>query len=362
MSQSGEKTEKPTRKRLRDARKKGQVAKSQDLTQAILLLSAVIVVVAAGGFTGSVLTASLTDWTHRAGTFRGEITLPLALTTLRSSLGVVALALAPLLAAMFLIALLTGYAQVGGMFVSEPLKPDFKKLNPAEGFKNKFLKLRPWVELVRTMIKMLICGVLIMAILWSHRVDIVNAAQLTLPQTALLVSQMITEIGWKVAVVFVILGIGDFFLQQFLYRKELMMTKHEIREEYKETEGNPLHKNARRRAHRDVLSRNLPQAVRQATVVVVNPTHLAVALTYEEASGRAPVVAASGADLMAARIRELARAAGVPIIRDAPLARALYQVEIEEEIPEDLYEPVAIVLSWVFRLAQDEAAQKESHG
>ena len=133
------------------------------------------------------------------------------------------------------------------------------------------------------------------------------------------------------------------------------MTKHEVREEYKETEGNPLIKAQRRALHREILSQSLAAAVRDADVVMANPTHVAVALKYERGKANAPMVTAKGADLMAAQIRQIARESGVPVKRDIPLARALYELEVEQEIPEELYEAVAVVLQWVYSMAEERA-------
>ncbi|MFN7928234.1 MAG: EscU/YscU/HrcU family type III secretion system export apparatus switch protein [Blastocatellia bacterium] len=354
MSQNGEKTEKPTKKKLKDARKKGQVAKSTDLTQALMLIAAVIALVVSGGLTGSILIEAVRHWVQQAGAFKGSLDLHSAISMLSTATMTMLLALAPLLLSVTVIALLVGYAQVGGMFVGEPLKPSLSKINPVEGFKNKFLKMRPYVELARTIVKMTVCATVIALVLWGHRNDIIATIQQPLINAAQFTASLIIELGWKVAIAFVILGIGDFFLQQFLYRKEMMMTKHEVKEEYKETEGNPLHKFERRKLHREVLSHDLAAAVKKSQVIVVNPTHLAVALQYDETTMNAPTVMASGADLMAAKIRALAQESGVPIVRDVPLARALYAVEVEDEIPEDLYEAVAVLLRWVYQVADEQ--------
>jgi flagellar biosynthetic protein FlhB len=157
----------------------------------------------------------------------------------------------------------------------------------------------------------------------------------------------------KVGIAFLLLGIGDRFLQKFLHLKEMKMTKQEIREEYKETEGNPLIKSARRRIHLEILQQAMMAAVKKADVVVVNPTHVAVALKYDRAQMDAPTVVAKGAELMAAQIREIAEESKVPIIRDVPLARSLYDLEIDALIPEELYEAVAEVLRWVYQMAEE---------
>jgi flagellar biosynthesis protein FlhB len=166
-------------------------------------------------------------------------------------------------------------------------------------------------------------------------------------------STIVLEIGLKVGFTFLLLGAADYFLQKFLYLKEMKMTKQEVREEHKETEGNPLVKGARRQIHREILMQGMMVAIKKADAVVVNPTHVAVALRYDRGTMNAPTVVAKGAELMAAHIRQLAKEAGVPIMRDVGLARALYELELEAEVPEELYEAVAVVLRWVYQLAEE---------
>src|ERR1044072_6085263 len=276
MSGGGEKTEQPTEKRLRDARRKGQVAKSHDLSSAVLLVAAVVVLWVASGYMGGWLSRSVTEQLNFASSFKGDLDERVALGALGAGAKSLLLALAPLFGALVVVAVLVNYFQVGSIFSFEPVKTNANKLNPAEGFN-----------------------------------------------------------------------------QRFLHRKELRMTKHEVREEYKETEGNPLHKSLRRQMHREILLQSVMEAVRRASVVVRNPTHLAVAIRYERGETNAPVVVAKGAELLAARIRELAKESGVPVTRDVPLARALYELEIDEEVPEELYESVAVVLRWVYQLAEE---------
>lgn len=353
MSQSGEKTEQPTDKRVRDARRKGQVAKSQDLTAALLLVTAAIIMALVGTQMGLQLADAMRNGIVGATTLRGDFDQAAAVGVFWSGLRTMAWVLAPLLTALFAIALLVSYLQVGPIFSFEPVKPDLKRLNPAEGFKQKFLKPRPYLELVKTLLKMTIAGVVIVAVIWDSRADIIRLSTKNVAQAAMFASTIIFQIGLKVAIAFLILGIADRFLQKFLHLKELRMSKQEVREEYKETEGNPLHKSARRRIYLEMLQQSMLNAVKKADVVVVNPTHVAVALKYDRAGMDAPIVVAKGAELMAAQIRKIAAEADVPTLRDEPLARALYDIEIDESIPEELYEAVAEVLRWVYQLAEE---------
>jgi flagellar biosynthetic protein FlhB len=359
MARSGEKTEQPTDKRLRDARKKGQVAKSQDLTSALLLVTASAVLALVGSQIGLQLSEAMRSGLIRA-TSNPILDQAAAVRLLWLAITTMALALAPLLMALFAISLLVSYLQVGPIFSFEPVKPDLKKLNPAEGFKQKFLKARPYLELLKTVIKMTVSGVVIIAAIWSSRADIVLLSTQKVNHVASFAARIVFQIGWKVALAFLILGVADRFLQKFLHLKELKMSKQEVKDEYKETEGNPLFKSARRRIYLELLQQSMLAAVKKADVVVVNPTHVAVALKYDRTEMDAPIVVAKGAELMAAQIRRLAREANVPTLRDVPLARALYDIEIDASIPEELYEAVAEVLRWVYQLA-DERQGVTSH-
>lgn len=354
MSEStGEKTEQPSDKRLRDARKKGQVAKSQDLTSAALLIATVGMVWLIGGYIGGILQEAVKKQIEFAATFKGQFTDEVAYGALWSGVITMFWVLTPLFLVVMVFAFLANYLQIGSIFSFESIAPKFSKLNPAEGFKQKFLKARPYVELGKTIFKMLITAAIAGYVLWGARENIVRLITKPSDVVAIYTFGLVLEIGLKIGLAFLILGGADFFLQRFLHRQDLKMTKHEVKEEYKETEGNPLIKSQRRFLHREILSQSMAAAVREADVVLANPTHVAVALKYERGASGAPTVTAKGADLMAAQIRRVAADAGVPVKRDIPLARALYEIDLEEEIPEEFYEAVAVVLQWVYTLAEE---------
>ncbi|HVF56629.1 MAG TPA: EscU/YscU/HrcU family type III secretion system export apparatus switch protein [Pyrinomonadaceae bacterium] len=361
MSQGGEKTEQPTEKRLRDARRKGQVAKSQDLASALLLIAAVSMLWLLSGYAGAWLSEAMREQLQHAASFEGELDQQTALAALFTGTKVLALVLAPLFGVLFVFAVLVNYFQIGSVFTFEPMKPNPGKLNPAEAFKNKFLKSKPYIELGKTIVKVIITVGVVWTVLWGARADVVELTSRPVSVAASFAVSLVFEIGLKVGLAFLLLGGADFFLQRYLHRKELRMTKHEVKEEYKETEGNPLYKSMRRQMHREILMQSVMAAVRQANVVVVNPTHVAVALSYERGSTGAPVVVAKGAELMAAQIRQIAKESDVPIMRDVPLARALYELEIDDEVPEELYEAVALVLRWVYQLAEERGEVSRQH-
>ncbi|HEX8188313.1 MAG TPA: EscU/YscU/HrcU family type III secretion system export apparatus switch protein [Pyrinomonadaceae bacterium] len=362
MSQAGEKTEQPTAKRLRDARRKGQVARSHDLSSAVLLVVSVAVLYLAGGHVAAWAGGAMREQLEQAATYRGPLDQAAALGALFGGVKAMAFVLAPLFAALLVVALLANYFQVGSVFSFETVKPNANKLNPAEGFKQKFLKARPYVELGKTALKLVIASVVVGAALWGARRDIVELTRQPAQLAASYAVSLIFTIGLRVGLAFLAIGAADYFLQRYFHRRELMMTKHEVKEEYKETEGNPLHKSLRRARHREILMQAMMDAVRRANVVVVNPTHLAVALNYERDQMAAPTVVAKGADLMAAQIRKIAEEADVPVMRDVPLARALYELEVDAEVPEELYESVAVVLRWVYKLAEERGEVGASRG
>ena len=353
MSEAGQKTEQPTAKRLRDARRKGQVARSHDLSSAVLLVVSVAVLYLAGGHVVGWISGAMRQQLEYAASFSGPLDQTAALGALLAGVKAMALVLAPLLGALLVAGILANYFQVGPVFTFETVKPSANKLNPAEGFKQKFLKARPYVELGKTTVKLVIASVVVGSALWGARRDIVELTRQPSQVAASYAVSLLFEIGFKIGVAFLAIGAADYFLQRYFHRRELMMTKHEVKEEYKETEGNPLHKSLRRQRHREILMQAMMAAVRRADVVVVNPTHLAVALNYDRQTMGAPTVVAKGAELMAAQIRKIAEESEVPIMRDVPLARALYELEVDEEVPEELYESVAVVLRWVYQLAEE---------
>lgn len=358
MSQAGEKTEQPTAKRLRDARRKGQVARSHDLSSAVLLVVSVAVLYLASGYVAGWAGGAVREQLEYAAAYRGPLDQATALGALFTGGKLMALALAPLFGALLVVALLANYFQVGSVFSFEPVKPNMNKLNPAESFKQKFLKARPYVELGKTALKLVVASVVVGAALWSARRDIVELTRQPTELAASYTFWLVFQIGLRVGIAFLALGAADYFLQRYFHRRELMMTKHEVKEEYKETEGNPIHKSLRRARHREIMMQAMMDAVRRANVVVANPTHVAVALQYERETMGAPTVVAKGAELMAAQIRRIAEESQVPIMRDVPLARALYELEVDQEVPEELYESVAVVLRWVYQLAEERGEVK----
>ena len=351
---SGEKTEKPTEKRLRDARKKGQVSKSQDLTSSLMLISAVLVFWLSGAATASVLIKTMQSGIETAGSFTGVLTRERAGELLLQAVLNMGMALAPLFLFLFAGAVIFNYIQVGSLFAFEGIKPDVNKMNPAEGFKQKFLKPRSYIELGKTLLKAIITFVVVGWILYAEIPNIVMLSGQSIAAVITYTSGLMLRIGFYVGALFLALAVGDFFLQRFLFQSQMKMSKQEVKQEYKESEGDPLIKWMRKSLHREILAQSSVAAVKTANIVLVNPTHVAVALKYDRGTMGAPTVVAKGADLIAKQIREIAKKADVPMMRDIPLARALYELDIDAEIPEELYETVAEVLRWVYTLDEED--------
>jgi flagellar biosynthetic protein FlhB len=263
--------------------------------------------------------------------------------------------LAPLLGALVIVSVAGNFIQVKSLFAPEVIKPKFDKLNPINGFKNTFFSPNTYVELVKNLIKFIVVlWVLYLAIKGSLR-DIIPSAGMRLDQAASLAGRLMNSMMFKVGAVFAVLGAADFMIQKKLFMKKMMMSKEEVKQEYKEQEGDPHVKHMRKHLMHQLMHGSVAQNVPKATAVVANPTHLAVAIRYDEASMQAPRITAKGQDSMALKIIEIAKEHKVPVVRNIGLAHVLIDLEIGHEIPEDLYEAVAEVLNFVYQLAAEEA-------
>ena len=262
---------------------------------------------------------------------------------------------APLLGALVVAGVAANFVQVKALFAPEIIKPKFEKLNPLAGFKNIFFSSRTYIELVKNLIKFgVIFWVLYSSIKGSMR-DIIPIASMRLDQTATLAGSLISSLLYKVGVVFLILGGADYMIQKKLHMKNMMMSKEEVKQEYKEQEGDPHVKHMRKHLFEQLMHESVAHNVPKATAVIANPTHLAIALRYDEAAMQAPTVTAKGQDSMALRIIDIAKEHKVPVVRNIGLAHTLFDLEIGHEIPEDMYEAVAEILNFVYQLAATEA-------
>lgn len=350
---SGEKTEQPTPKRLKDSRKKGDVFKSKDIVQALLFITAAAVVTMGGPAYVSELSALMKEF-FQPDVMVGTMSQNAMLSRMGYAWSKFLILMAPLLGALVIVAAAGNFMQVKVLFAPEVIKPKFEKLNPVNGFKNTFFSPNAYLELAKNLIKFtVVFWVLYIAIRGSLR-DIIPTAGMRLDQTAALAGHLMNNMMFKVGAVFIVLGAADFMIQKKMFMKKMMMSKEEVKQEYKEQEGDPHVKHMRKHFMHQLMHGSVAQNVPKATAVVANPTHLAIAIRYDEASMQAPKVTAKGQDSMALKIIEIANEHKVPVVRNVGLAHALIDLEVGHEIPKDLYEAVAEVLNFVYQLAAEQ--------
>jgi type III secretion protein U len=350
-----DKTEKPTRKRLRDARKEGDIAKSKELTSTLAVLGWLLVFWLMAPFLSNQLTLALST-TLESVTQPFAVALPhVAWTALRVF---VTLTLAPLLAILML-ALLVEYLQVGPIFAPKRVKPDASRLNPAEGLKKMF-SMDNWVEVFKALFKTGALAAIIGLVVLGQLNALLKLPLAALNAVGTAWWQAVGQIGVWVVFVFLFISLLDMLYQRFSYTKKMRMSRRDIKREMKDDEGDPYMKARRRQLHQEWATRNVLAAVRSSSVLVTNPTHLAVALLYERGETVVPMVTAKGEEHLAALMREAAEEAGVPIMQNVNLARALHQqVEVDDYIPVEFFEAVAEVLRWADSIKAQRATASE---
>jgi flagellar biosynthetic protein FlhB len=350
---SGEKTEEPTQKKIQDARKKGQVWKSRDFASVAVFVTGLgVLKVFYPTLRGKISElfqlalkklAHPEDYTEAASSMlmQGVITL------LYISVPVVVTAA--------VVAALTEFVQVGALFAPDAIKPKLEKLNPIQGFKNMFSK-KQFVELIKNVVKVSVTAYVVYDVVRDALDIIALSVRSDEHMLVDVIGELVFRIAVRVSLLFIVFAIFDIWWHHRVYHKDLMMTKDEVKREYKETEGDPYHKAARKQLHHEILEGSTMQNVREADVVVTNPEHVAVALQYKKDSDGAPRVVCKGVDSRAAAIRELAKEADVPMLRNVPLAHALLRLDVGDEIPEELYDAVAEVMNFVYALRDQKAA------
>jgi flagellar biosynthetic protein FlhB len=343
-----DRTEAPTQKRLDDARKEGRIPRSRELTAAAVMVSAGMLMMfsghALGGRIGALMRSGLTITREQA--FDTS-----AMTQTFGNLSVAALwAVAPVLGITLVMALGAPLALGGWAFSGQALVPDFSRLSPTAGLA-RMVSLRSWVELGKALAKFAVVGVVGALVLWMNTDKLLGLGSEPVEAAIGHAIQISGQALIALTAALVLIAAVDVPFQLWQYHKDMRMTRDEIRQEHKESEGSPEIKGRIRQLQREMAERRMMDDVPKADVIVVNPTHFAVALRYDEKTMRAPKVVAKGVDLMAARIREVASEHGVPIFEAPPLARALHRsVEIGDEIPTGLYVAVAKVLTYIFQL------------
>jgi flagellar biosynthetic protein FliR/FlhB len=344
---SEEKTEEATPKKKSDARKKGQVAKSKEVSLALTLVTSTLLISVLGAYVGNSFKDTLTYFLSYDFTELSYESIKALAVTVIYRVGITFL---PVVLPIMVMGIVANYIQTGFLFTGESLKPKFSKLNPINGFKRIFSS-RTAVELFKELIMVGIVGYIGYSFLIDKIKGILNIGFLSVVAIPKEFGNLVVDIFLKISVFMVVVAAADYFYQWRMHKKDLKMTKQEIKEEYKQSEGDPQIKSRIKQKQREMASRRMMASVPDATVVITNPTHIAVALKYEEGGQSAPKVVAKGTDYIAIKIKELAKESKVPIIENKPLARLIFEkVEIEEEIPVDMYQAVAEILAVVYKM------------
>ena len=342
MSQS-EKTEQPTSKKLRDAREKGQVGKSQEVASTAVVLTVFLYI-----WFGS---QWILDNLRLMAAFPASLYTMEYLDAIDEMLALCLIVFVkislPLLILVIAVGVAANLLQVGFLFALEPAKPGLDKINPSKWFKKVFC-VKNAVELVKSVLKIVILFVIIKRLMEQSLHALMLLPEAEPNDLVNLLGIILKMLVLHCGAAFVVIAAVDYFFQKYQHIKELKMTKDEVKREYKEMEGDPHIKGKRRQLHQELLVSNTLDNVRKSSVLVTNPTRLAVALYYDEDKTPLPMVLAKGNGLLARRMVEVAQEEGIPIMQNVPLAQDLFsQAAVEQYIPSDLIEPVAEVLRWV---------------
>jgi flagellar biosynthetic protein FliR/FlhB len=345
---SDDKTEEATPKKKSDARKKGQIARSKDVGLAITMVACTLVITLLSGM----IVVNLRDYmqlTLQSGILQDVDNVSLKyifLDLIWKSLK----AIFPVAIPIMIAGVAGSIMQTGFMLTGEPIKPKLSKLNPLSGLKNMFSK-KSVADLVKNVIVVSIVGLISYKYVINNYDSILQLSSSYLPSLGKDLLNLFSGIFVQISIVLVIIAAADYFVQFRFYNKDMRMSKQEVKEEYKQMEGDPQIKNKIKQKQREMATRRMMSSVADATVVITNPTHLAIAIKYEDGVTEAPKVVAKGAELVALKIKEIAKENNVPIMENKPLARMIYeQVEIDQDIPQDMYQAVAEVLAMVFKL------------
>lgn len=345
---NGEKTEKATPKKRQDAREKGQVARSQEFGQAITLL--------AGLFTIKLLSGFYME--EFVKMFKHDLSDGLLFHITEQSvfpffLGIalqVAKLVLPLMAVVLVLGTAVAYFQVGALFTLKPMMPEWEKISPLAGLK-RMVSLRSLVELVKSLLKIVIVGFVVYTELINDWTRVTQMGAMEVSDMLSVAGELAFNIFWKASMAIFVLALFDLWYQRFEFEKGLRMSKQDIKDEFKQQEGSPEIKGKIKERQRAMAMRRMMADVPKADVVITNPTHFAVALHYDGENMQSPVVLAKGVDEVAQKIKKVARDAGVVLVENRPLAQTLYRtVEVGEAIPGDLFQAVAEVLAYVYRL------------
>lgn len=343
-----EKTEDATPRRLQEARKDGNVAKSAEFNSVFILLFGLMTLSFLGSHIFQQLISGFTIFYRNIANMEityGSIHYYFRL-GIKSFLGLIA----PLLGILALTGIVVNLVQVGFLFTLKPLKPNFKKLNPLSGFK-KFVSPKSFVELLKGILKLLIVGLIAYWTIISQKERYLALIYRDIGEIALFIASIVFQVAVRTVGALVVLALLDLFYQRWQYKKDMRMTKEQVKEEHKQAEGDPLVKSQIKSLQQSRSRERMMTAVAEADVVITNPTELAVALKYNMEEMTAPMILAKGARHLAKRIKEVAQKHDIQIVENKPLAQSLYKIgEVGKEIPYELFQAVAEIFAYVFQM------------
>ncbi|MBE6051371.1 MAG: fused FliR family export protein/FlhB family type III secretion system protein [Clostridium sp.] len=346
---SGEdKTEEATPKKKADAKKKGQVARSKDVGLALTMLACTLVILVLSDLIVGVLKEYM-QVILQAGMLKDLDSMSMKYINTNIILKALA-AILPAVIPIMIAGIVGSIMQTGFIFTGEPLKPSFGKLNPIKGFKNMFSK-KSIADLIKNLIVVTVMIFMGYKYITKNYDSILQISSAYLPSLGEDIKKIVSGVFIQICLVLILIAAIDYFVQLRFFKKDMRMSKQEVKEEYKQMEGDPKIKGKIKQKQREMATKRMMSQVADATVVITNPTHLAIALKYEEGVSEAPKVVAKGADLVAIKIKELAKENDVPIMENKTLARMIYkEVEVDQDIPHHMYQAVAEVLAMVFKL------------
>lgn len=350
----GEKTEEPTAKKLSDARKEGQVAKSKEVTSAFEMLFAFILLNFWIERMGTYFVGNIYDIYSQIPTYvkmyDGYVQDQTFYYLFVQSMSRVLLCIAPFLIGGFVVAMVVNILQVKWKPTSKPLKPKFSKINPVSGFK-RIISPNSLMELLKSVLKLTLIGYVVYSYLKKNMPPLFQFYSLSLNQGIVQVGVLVINLGIRISLFYMLIAALDFVYQKVKFKKDMKMTKQEVKDEYKNQEGDPQIKSKQRQRMQEASRRRMMQKLPEADVVITNPTHYAVAIKYDPELYDAPYVVAKGADYLAQKIKETAKEHHIEIVENKPLARMLYaNVDVGNVVPPELYQAVAEVLAFVYHL------------
>ncbi len=352
-----EKSEKATPKKLRDARKKGQVAKSQDFPAAFTFVTSIAVAIGSAGF---IFAQLLSYFGYVFKGISGHIDLKeQGGSYVAQALIVILNCSIPVMGITALVGVLVSFLIVGPVFSMEAMKFDVKRLNPVTNLKNIF-KVKTIFELVKSILKITGAVILIYTVVNGSLQQIIATAAMPIMQIVSVISSFLIQVAIRVGIFFLLIGLLDLVYQKYNFGKEMKMEKFEVKQEYKDTEGDPHIKSKRRQTAQEIAYEEGPSSVKRARAVITNPVHIAVAIEYDEALEPAPKIVTMGMGVMADLIIKAAIEYRVPVMRNVDLARLLYQKgKMSDYIPEETYQAVAEILKWLKRMEKGEEESLE---